>query len=92
MDDEVPVCVVDGLTDSLHEAQAVVDEQAPAIAVVIETLTLNEFHDKVRKSIVGRAAVNQAGDGWGVSGSPAPVVPAQSVGATALSPDGGGSP
>src|SRR5687767_12935918 len=60
MDDLFLMCVVDGVADRAKQLQAFANAELAIVAVLVERLAaFDELHDKVRKAIVGRAAVKQ---------------------------------
>ena len=62
MHDEVLVGVLDRRADLAEEAQALVDREAAAVAVLDQRLALDVLHDEVGLAAIRRAAVEEARD------------------------------
>src|SRR5215217_246422 len=63
------VRVMNGITDRAKKFQALGDVQFIVVAIVIERLPLDVFHDEVGQTILGRPTVKQPGDVWMIQGS-----------------------
>src|SRR5688572_10699026 len=60
MDDLLLMSVVDGVADRAKQLQALGNGQLPIVAVLVQGLAaFDELHDKVRQSIVSRAAIQK---------------------------------
>jgi hypothetical protein len=53
---------IDSIEHLAEQAKSIVNRQSARVAVCVEGLSLDQFHDEIRLSFGGHAAIEQAGD------------------------------
>src|SRR5215472_7873625 len=62
MNDKVAMRIADFRAYALKQLEPLRNRQLALIAVEVNRLTLDVFHDEVGQAVVGRASIEQAGD------------------------------
>ena len=64
MDDQILVCELDGVADTLKESKSLLDSEVLFVAKTVDGRSIHVFHRQVQIAIAGYTAIEQAGDQW----------------------------